>query len=74
MPLTCMNREVGNRIGQSIGSVEEVDVTGDGVGWGRCLRNPVGCRSDMRSLPSSVIFVGESIMWVSHARTKPATE
>jgi hypothetical protein len=38
MPLTCMNREVGNRIGQSIGMVEEIDVTGDGVGWGRCLR------------------------------------
>lgn len=38
MPLTCMNREVGNLMGQSIGSVEEVDVTGDGVGWGRCLR------------------------------------
>lgn len=34
MPLTCMNREVGIRIGQSIGMVEDIDVTGDGVGWG----------------------------------------
>jgi hypothetical protein len=38
MPLTCMNRAVGFQIGGSIGVVEEVDVTGDGVGWGRCLR------------------------------------
>ncbi|XP_062152170.1 uncharacterized protein LOC133860613 [Alnus glutinosa] len=38
MPLTCMNREVGLRIGQSIGDVEDIDVTGDGVGWGRYLR------------------------------------
>jgi len=38
MPLTCMNREVGHMIGATIGLVEEVDVTGDGVGWGRCLR------------------------------------
>jgi len=38
MPLTCMNREVELRIGQSIGLVEDVDVTSDGVGWGRYLR------------------------------------
>jgi hypothetical protein len=33
-----MNRAVGFQIGGSMGVVEEVDVTGDGVGWGRCLR------------------------------------
>jgi len=38
MPLTCMNRAVGNQIRGSLGSVLEVDVTGDGVGWGRFLR------------------------------------
>ncbi|XP_062151811.1 uncharacterized protein LOC133860170 [Alnus glutinosa] len=38
MPLTCMNKEVGIRIGDSLGKVAEVDVTGDGIGWGRCLR------------------------------------
>jgi hypothetical protein len=31
MPLTCMNREVGYKIGVSMGEVEEVDVTGDGL-------------------------------------------
>jgi hypothetical protein len=38
MPLMCMNRDVGVKIGQSIGMVEEIDVTGDGVGCGKCLR------------------------------------
>lgn len=37
MSLVCMNREVGNQIGESLRVVEEVDATGDGVGWGRCL-------------------------------------
>jgi hypothetical protein len=38
MPLICMNREVGLRIGQSLSIVEDTHVAGDGVGWGRCLR------------------------------------
>jgi hypothetical protein len=38
MPLICMNREVGLRIGQSLSIVEDTNVAGDGVGWGRCLR------------------------------------
>jgi hypothetical protein len=38
MPLLCMNSDIGYRIGESIGKVEEVDVTGDGVRWGRFLR------------------------------------
>jgi hypothetical protein len=38
MPLICMNRTVGTKIGESLGDVEDVDVAGDGSGWGRCLR------------------------------------
>jgi hypothetical protein len=38
IPLICMNKHVGLKIGESIGRVEEVDVTGEGIGWGRCLR------------------------------------
>jgi hypothetical protein len=38
MPLLCMNKAVGLRIGESMGEVEDVDVLGDGSGWGRCLR------------------------------------
>lgn len=38
LPLVCMNREVGFKIGAAIGEVEDVDISGEGVGWGRGLR------------------------------------
>jgi len=38
IPLSCMNKEVGHKIGESIGKVEEVDVTGEGIGRGSNLR------------------------------------
>jgi hypothetical protein len=38
MPLICMNKVVGTKIGESLGVIEEVDVAGDGDGWGRSLR------------------------------------
>jgi hypothetical protein len=37
MPLLCMTKGVGAKIGQSLGKLEDVDVAGDGVGWGRSL-------------------------------------
>jgi hypothetical protein len=33
-----MTKGVGVKIGESLGEVENVDVAGDGVGWGRCVR------------------------------------
>lgn len=38
MPLVCMNGGVGRKIGESLGEVWDVDVAGDGVGWGSFLR------------------------------------
>ncbi|XP_059429026.1 uncharacterized protein LOC132162821 [Corylus avellana] len=38
MPLLCMTKGVGTRIGESMGQLEHTDLAGDGVGWGRCLR------------------------------------
>lgn len=38
MPLLCMNREVGQKIGNSLGEVLAIDVAGDGVGLGHSLR------------------------------------
>jgi hypothetical protein len=32
MPLLCMTKGVGTKIGQSLGKLEDVDVAGDGVG------------------------------------------
>ena len=38
MPLLCMAKGVGTKIGNSLGNLHDVDVVGDGVGWGRCQR------------------------------------
>jgi hypothetical protein len=38
MPLACMSREMGQKIGASMGTVVDVDVDEDGVGWGKFLR------------------------------------
>jgi hypothetical protein len=38
MPLGCMNKRVGLKIGNSLGKVEEVAVAEDDVGWGRYMR------------------------------------
>jgi hypothetical protein len=38
LPLSCMSREIGYKLGATIGLVEEVDTDEDGVGWGEYLR------------------------------------
>jgi hypothetical protein len=38
MPLLCMNKNVGTKIGNSLGDLEDVDVAGNGLGWGSYLR------------------------------------
>jgi hypothetical protein len=38
LPLACMGREVGFKLGASVGKVEEVDTDKDEVGWGEFLR------------------------------------
>jgi hypothetical protein len=38
LPLACMSKAMGLRIGASVGEVLEVDVDDEGVGWGEFLR------------------------------------
>lgn len=38
LPLVCMNKTVGTKLGVSLAEVEDIDVAGDGTGWGHCLR------------------------------------
>lgn len=38
LPLACMGRDIGRKIGESVGTVETVDMDGDGIGWGKFLR------------------------------------
>jgi hypothetical protein len=56
MPLTCMNREVGARIGASLGKVDEVDVTGDGVA-GDSVRGSVSTLILQSLLKEVILFL-----------------
>ena len=38
LPLTCMGRDIGSKIGASMGVVEAVDTDARGMGWGEFLR------------------------------------
>jgi hypothetical protein len=38
LPLACMSREVGSKIGSSVGEVEDIDMMEDEAGWGEFLR------------------------------------
>jgi hypothetical protein len=38
LPLVCINKAMGIKIGECLGSLVDVDVAGDGMGWGHCLR------------------------------------
>lgn len=38
LPLICLTRGVGRKIGESLGKVLEVEVPGEDAGWGRSLR------------------------------------
>lgn len=43
LSLGGMNREMGEKIGGSIGTVNEVDADEGDVAWGKCLRVRVKC-------------------------------
>jgi hypothetical protein len=38
MPLLCMTKGIAAKIGESMGKLVDIDLAGDGAGWGRCLR------------------------------------
>jgi hypothetical protein len=38
LPLACMGRQVGLRLGSSVGTVDEIDTDKEGIGWGEFLR------------------------------------
>jgi hypothetical protein len=65
MPLIYMNKKVGTKIGESLGVLEDVDVAGDGGGWGRSLRLRVSI--DLRNPleRGRMLSLGGKNYWVS---------
>jgi hypothetical protein len=65
MPLICMNRTVGSMIGESLGEVVDVDVAGDGSGWGRCLRIRVRINLQEPLERGRALHLGGKSYWVN---------
>ena len=38
LPLSCKGKEMGRKLGETVGTVEEVETNEDGIGWGEYLR------------------------------------
>jgi hypothetical protein len=64
MPLLCMNKEVGSKIGQSLGEVLSVDMAGNGGGWG-VLRIRVILDLSKPLERGRTLQVGGTSCWVS---------
>ncbi|XP_042942757.1 uncharacterized protein LOC122276936 [Carya illinoinensis] len=64
LPLSYMNKTIGEVIGRSMGEVVEVDVLEDGSGWGRCLRVKVECDLKKPLAQGRTIVVEGKKFWV----------
>lgn len=65
MPLLCMTKAVGVKIGESLGVLEDVDNAGDGAGWGRCLRIQVVIDLSKPLEHGRALHLGGESHWVS---------
>ena len=64
MPLVCMTKGVGMKIGESLGILEDVDVASDGAGWGRCLKNRVSIDVTKPLECGRALVLGGKSSWV----------
>jgi hypothetical protein len=64
LPLLCMNKEVGNQIGASIGEVEMIDMDEEGVGWGEFFRARIKLDITKPLLCGRRLEINENLIWV----------
>jgi len=65
IPLICMNKEVGNKIGETIGMVEEVDVSGNGPGRGSSLRIKIQIDITKPLERGRALWLNGKLVWVN---------
>lgn len=65
MPLICMPKSVGSKIGESIGELEEVDVADGCAGWGRYLRIRVNIDLRKPLERDRTLHLGDKVTWVN---------
>jgi hypothetical protein len=65
IPLICINKEVGNKIGETIGEVEEVDISGEGPGRGCSLRIKVHIDITKPLDKGRALWLNGKMVWVN---------
>jgi hypothetical protein len=65
IPLICINKEVGNKIGETLGKVEEVDVSGEGPGRGSSLRIKIHIDITKPLERGRALWLNGKMVWVN---------
>jgi hypothetical protein len=65
IPLICMNKEVGSKIGETLGKVEEVDVSGEGPGRGSSLRIKIQIDITKPLERGRALWLNGKMVWVN---------
>ncbi|KAF5471500.1 hypothetical protein F2P56_008288 [Juglans regia] len=65
LPMFCMMKEKGKVIGESLGRLIDVDVPGDGIGWGEFLRVRVEIPLRRAVVRGRWIKVNETNVWAN---------
>jgi len=62
--LACMGKEVGQKIGASVGMVDEVDILDDEVGWGEYLRVRIVLDLTKRLARGRMLHLENKSFWI----------
>jgi len=65
LPLACMGREVVQKIGSSVGFVEEIDILDDEVGWGEYVRVKVRMNLSKPLARGRMLHLPHQSTWVA---------
>jgi hypothetical protein len=70
LPLACMGKSIGEKIGSSVGLVEEVDVHEDAAGWGEYLRVKVSIELSKPLARGRMLNIQGRSIWVAYKYEK----
>jgi hypothetical protein len=65
LPLACMSKETGQKLGASVGMVEEVDVDDDAPGWGKYLRVKISLDLNKPLARGRMLHVRNRSIWIA---------
>lgn len=65
LPLACMRKEVGQKIGESVGIVEEVDILDEEAGWGTFLRVKISFDLTKPLARGCMLYFQNQSLWVA---------